>query len=256
MLASLFVSPAAEFLRRGALGLRCEATDFRAKRGPAWTANFRHNLRAGDQVIKPSPGFGSVAFLGAVLASRDDENAVLRDAIAGQCEEALPYVLWKRRRLTDVEAQLDGGGNLVDVLAARPGGANERLGQFGIWNVYRHVLFPSCPLATPGQRLQSASALFHDGLQFLEDDAVTLAIREEFGVVPARSLVGVAQVPKRLLNGARQQCDLILIEYGKVEGWRFCHIEPASNRHAIVIVRIRVSWPNLRSPRWIAHFPR
>ena len=42
----------------------------------------------------------------------------------------------KRARLADIEAQLDGGGNFVDVLAARAGSANKDHCKFGIWNEY------------------------------------------------------------------------------------------------------------------------
>ena len=38
---------------------------------------------------------------------------------------ALPYLVAKQARLADIEAQLDGGGDFVDVLAARTGGASK-----------------------------------------------------------------------------------------------------------------------------------
>jgi hypothetical protein len=47
--------------------------------------------------------------------------------------------------LADIEAQLDGGGDFVDVLAARTGSANKGHCQFGIWDEYRQnaiSLFP------------------------------------------------------------------------------------------------------------------
>jgi hypothetical protein len=44
--------------------------------------------------------------------------------------------------LADIEAQLDGGGDFVDVLAARTGGANKGHRQFGIWNEDGQMLFP------------------------------------------------------------------------------------------------------------------
>ena len=69
-------------------------------------------------------------------ARGDDQHAVLRGATAGYCEEALPYVGWERARLADIEAQLDGSGNLVDVLGARAGSSNKGHCEFGIWNDY------------------------------------------------------------------------------------------------------------------------
>jgi len=119
-----------------------EPTDLGAERGPTGAAGFRHDLRAGDQFVQSPLGFGSIGFLRPVHAGRDDQHTVLRGAIAGQREEALPYVSGKRARLADIESQLDGGGNFVDVLAARTGSANKGHHKFGIWNEYGQMLFP------------------------------------------------------------------------------------------------------------------
>jgi hypothetical protein len=43
--------------------------------------------------------------------------------------------------LADIEAQLDGRGDFVDVLAARTGRANKGHCKFGIWNEYGQMLF-------------------------------------------------------------------------------------------------------------------
>ena len=96
-----------------------EPTDLGAERGPTGPSDFRHDLRAGDQFIQSRPRFSSIGLLRPVHAGRDDQHAVLRGAIAGECEESLPYVGGKRAGLADIGAQLDGGGNFVDVLAAR-----------------------------------------------------------------------------------------------------------------------------------------
>ena len=120
----------------------CEPTDLGAERGPAWAAGFRYDLSAGDQFVQSRPGLGSICLLRTVYAGRDDQDAFLRGAIASHRQEALPYVVAKHARLADIEAQLDGGGNFVDVLAARTGGANKGHCQFGIWNEYRQMLFP------------------------------------------------------------------------------------------------------------------
>ena len=39
--------------------------------------------------------------------------------------------------MTDVETQFHRRRDFVDVLAARPGGADEGDGEFGIWNLYQ-----------------------------------------------------------------------------------------------------------------------
>ena len=61
--------------------------------------------------------------------------------MASQRQEAPPYVVAKQAGLAGIEPQLDGGGNLVHVLAARTGSANKGLCQFGIWNEDRQMLF-------------------------------------------------------------------------------------------------------------------
>jgi hypothetical protein len=54
----------------------------------------------------------------------------------------LAYVGGKRARLADIEAQLDGSGNFVYVLAARTGSANKGHCKFGIWNEYAQMQLP------------------------------------------------------------------------------------------------------------------
>ena len=119
-----------------------EPTDLGGERGSTGAAGFRHDFRSGDQFVQSRSGFGSIGFLRPVCTRGDDQHAVLRGATAGQCEEAPPYVGGERPRLADSEAQLDGSGNLVDVLAARAGSANKGHCEFGIWNEYGQMLFP------------------------------------------------------------------------------------------------------------------
>jgi len=117
-------------------------TDLGGERGSTGAAGFRHNFCAGDKSVQSRPGVGSIGLLRPVRARGDDQHAVLRGAAAGECEEALPYVGWERARLADIEAQLDGGGNFVDVLATRAGSANKGHCEFGIRNEYGQMLFP------------------------------------------------------------------------------------------------------------------
>ena len=119
-----------------------EPPDFGAERGPTGAAGFRHDLRAGNQFVQSRPGFGSIGLLCPVNAGRNDQHAVLRGAIAGQGEEALPYVVGKRARLADIEAQLDSSGDFVDVLAARTGSPHKGHCKFGIWNEYGQMQPP------------------------------------------------------------------------------------------------------------------
>ena len=119
-----------------------EPPDFGAKRWPTGAAGFRRHLRAGDQFIQPRTGVGTIGFLRPMRAGRDDQDAIFGDAIAGQGEEAPAYVIGKRARSGDIEAQLDSGGDFINVLATRAGGADESLCEFRIWNRYGQVLFP------------------------------------------------------------------------------------------------------------------
>jgi hypothetical protein len=119
-----------------------EPTDLGGERRSTGAAGFRHDFRAGYQFVQSCSGLGSIGLLRPVHAGGDDQHAVLRGPTAGQCEEALSHVGWERARLADIEAQLDGSGDFVDVLAARAGSANKGHCEFGIWNEYGQMLFP------------------------------------------------------------------------------------------------------------------
>ena len=70
---------------------------------------------------------GAVALLGAVALRGDDEHALAGEAVAGEPLEPRAHAVGQRRRMAHVEAQLHRAGDLVDVLPARPGGADEAL---------------------------------------------------------------------------------------------------------------------------------
>jgi hypothetical protein len=123
--ASVVVYPAAQFLGGGLLRFCREPPDLGGERRSTGAAGFRHDFRAGYQFVQSRSGFRSVGLLRPMRARGDDQHAVLRGATAGYCEEALPHVGWERARLADIEAQLDGSGNFVDVLAARARSANK-----------------------------------------------------------------------------------------------------------------------------------
>ena len=119
-----------------------EPPDLGGERRSTGAAGFRHDFRAGDKLVQSRSGFGSIGLLRPVRARGDDQHAVLRGATARQREEALPYVGWERAGLAYIEAQLDGSGNFVDVLAARARSANKGHCEFGIWNEYGQMLSP------------------------------------------------------------------------------------------------------------------
>lgn len=63
-----------------------------------------------------------------------NQYAVLGNTMSGEGDEALANGVGKRGRVSDVKAQFDGGGNLVDVLASRPRGTDETDCEFRIGN--------------------------------------------------------------------------------------------------------------------------
>ena len=65
----------------------------------------------------------------AMALGGDDQHAVEGQALARKALQPSLDLLGKGRRIPDVEAQLNRGGDLVDVLPARPGAANEGLGE-------------------------------------------------------------------------------------------------------------------------------
>jgi hypothetical protein len=81
----------------------------------------------GDQFLQR---VGAVALLGAVALGLDDNDTVLGQPVSGQFLKAYRDIGRDVGREARVKAQLDGGRQLVDVLAAGAGGANEGLVQF------------------------------------------------------------------------------------------------------------------------------
>src|SRR5690606_36643290 len=59
----------------------------------------------------------------------DEDDAVLGGALPGELQGALAHPFGKAAGIGSVEAKLNGGGHLVDVLPAGTGGTDERLFQ-------------------------------------------------------------------------------------------------------------------------------
>ena len=72
-------------------------------------------------------GVGAVLLLRAEPAGLDDDDAVLGGALAGDLYDARPHALRQAFGVARVETQLHCGRDLVDVLAARAGRADEVL---------------------------------------------------------------------------------------------------------------------------------
>src|SRR5260370_5576854 len=118
--------PAAQPLGAGAAVLGLERA--RARRGgrSRLAAYAGRDAGAADEHDQPVERVLPVARLGAVTLRIDDEHALARQPAAGEPFEAQPDLIGQARP-GDVEAQLDRGRDLVDVLAARPRGAQEAL---------------------------------------------------------------------------------------------------------------------------------
>ena len=81
----------------------------------------------------------AVALLRAEAVGLDDDDAVLGGALAGERDRPVAHPFRQAARVCGVEAQLNGGRDLVDVLPARPGGTDEssRQGHPGEWPLRR-----------------------------------------------------------------------------------------------------------------------
>jgi hypothetical protein len=97
----------------------------RGSRRPGRAALYRDDCCLPDQIDEPIERILAIARLGAVALRDDDKNAVVGQPRAGEALQALADVVRQRRRVPHIEAKLDCGGKLVDVLAAWPRGAHE-----------------------------------------------------------------------------------------------------------------------------------
>src|ERR1700686_4696378 len=102
--------------------LRGQAPFLRSAGRPGGPARRRRHARALDQLDEAVERILSVALLGAVTLRHDDQNAVAGEPGARHPFQPLAHVRGERGRPAHVEAQLHGGRELVDVLAAGPGG--------------------------------------------------------------------------------------------------------------------------------------
>jgi hypothetical protein len=70
--------------------------------------------------LSQSPqGFDAILLLAAELLRLDDQHAVKADAVVAQGQQPLLVLLAQDAGGTDVKAQMDGAGHLVDILATR-----------------------------------------------------------------------------------------------------------------------------------------
>ena len=130
--ASLFWWPLSPLLRALLFGV--QTTQFRPVGrlgGHACLGHAQPRLDEGGQSIARVL---AVTVLGTETLCIDDQHAFAGHAPVAAGQQARAQRLGQRRRAGHVEAQLDGGGDLVDVLATGAAGAHEPLDEFRIRN--------------------------------------------------------------------------------------------------------------------------
>src|SRR5262249_6387047 len=109
-----------------------DAAPARCLGGPGRAARHRPHGRGADELGQALERIGAVALLGAVVLRRDHQHAVAREPSAREPLEPRAHLVGERGRTAHVEAQLHRGRELVDVLPARAGGADEALDELAL----------------------------------------------------------------------------------------------------------------------------
>src|SRR5690606_7748957 len=131
-------------LDRTALALGLQPPRLGRARGPGGDARLRRTQAGVDERVQAFARVLAVALLGAEALGLDHQHALVGQAPVAAGQQALAHRLGQRRRVGHVEAQLDRGRDLVDVLAAGAAGADEAFDDFafGYLDVHgrrRHV---------------------------------------------------------------------------------------------------------------------
>src|SRR5690606_11572982 len=124
---SLPVAARAPALDLAALALALQAPLLRGAGGAGRDAPLWHRQAGGNERRQALARILAVALLGAEALRVDHQHAVVGQPPVAPRQQARTQRLWQRRRAGDVEPQLDGAGNLVDVLPAGAAGAHEAL---------------------------------------------------------------------------------------------------------------------------------
>jgi hypothetical protein len=99
-------------------------------RGPCPFADFGLFGRLPDQAHQAGNGVLAVLFLGAEPPGIDDQMPFFGHPLSAQPGKTFPNIFGQGRRMGHIEAELNGSGDLIDILPARPGGADELLMNF------------------------------------------------------------------------------------------------------------------------------
>src|SRR5690606_34078379 len=104
-----------------------EAAALRGQRGTGWATRAAGLRCLADQGEQALPSIFPVTLLGPKALGGDDQHPLLGQAPPGEPLEPLPYRLRQARRALDIEAQLNRGRDLIDLLTAGPAGTQEVL---------------------------------------------------------------------------------------------------------------------------------
>src|SRR5262249_17960777 len=118
---------AAQLLDRGAPRLGLQAPALGRSTGSGGPARGRRRDGAAGQLGPSIQRIPAAALLRAVARGGDDEDAVAGQPAAREPLGALAHSGRQRGRMAQVETQLHRRRHLVDILAARAGGANKTL---------------------------------------------------------------------------------------------------------------------------------
>ena len=95
-------------------------------------AHLGLNQRAANEVREPFLGIAAILLLGAMPTRDEQYAAILVEALTGESSQAGFDTLIERLCSGEIEAQLHGGGDFVDVLAAWAGRADEAQLEIGV----------------------------------------------------------------------------------------------------------------------------
>ncbi|HLB47499.1 MAG TPA: hypothetical protein VJL59_10885 [Anaerolineales bacterium] len=115
----------AKLLRLREAALLCQASAFGSQRWLGLLSALGNNSGLLDEPRESLEGILTVTLLAPELSCVDDQVAVGGYMAGGQPYQLLLHIWAQGARGANIEPYLDGSGDLVDVLAARPRSADE-----------------------------------------------------------------------------------------------------------------------------------
>jgi hypothetical protein len=186
LLASVVVVGTALLLQRGTVGFGGEAASFSGDGGFGRAARRRRLRGTADQRHQAVERILAIAFLGAKASGGDDQDAILRQAPAGEARGPLAQFGRQAYGMREIEAQLNRGRHFVHVLPARAGGADKAFLDQAVVEDYI-AYYRDHPAVQRGIVRRCANIALHaawDG-SVIEDDAVLGARRRCCSTVSA-----------------------------------------------------------------------